>query len=332
VVYTDCGQFIKFPDVQWVKFRDALTTVSSVSYSGALSLLGKLPDLVVTGAWNSLFKHILQGLVSRELHSLQVPWSAKVSGELEKLLCEWHALVLEAGTLYLPRRYNLQGDITVVADASKWVAGYELRQEGTLYDEASMVFARTKADIAISVKELQAAYMGLAAVKELEMASPKKFPAIIVQTDNTTVATILRTRRVAGNVRREVCPILQKYLALIEELYSPSDWLRLQIEVVSTEVNSADRLTRHPFLTKLLDYRDQLQRVSEQDGVREDYGEKTVVSTNVVVQAAECYFANDGHVCDACFADLPLKLEVDKVAVGKAQRVDDDIQYVIKRL
>ncbi|KAF4669378.1 hypothetical protein FOL46_001470 [Perkinsus olseni] len=57
VVYTDCGQFIKFPDVQWVKFRDALTTVSSVSYSGALSLLGKLPDLVVTGAWNSLFKH-----------------------------------------------------------------------------------------------------------------------------------------------------------------------------------------------------------------------------------------------------------------------------------
>ncbi|KAF4650032.1 hypothetical protein FOL47_001508, partial [Perkinsus chesapeaki] len=281
VVYTDYGRFIKFSDVQWVKFRDALTARTQISYTGALSLLGKLPDLVVTGAWNSLFKHMLQGMVFREVHLLQVPWSASVSDELRQLLYEWHALVLEAGTLYLPRCYDMKDEITVVADASKWVAGYELRQNNTLYDEGSMVFPRSKADIAISVKELQAVYMGLAAVNELEMASPKKFKAIKVVTDNTTVATILRTRRVTGSAKREFCPILQKYLALIQELYSPNEWVRLHFEVVSTEENSADKLTRHPYLTKLLNYRDKLQRVGDQNEVLDDYDEKTGTVTMV---------------------------------------------------
>ncbi|EER02567.1 hypothetical protein Pmar_PMAR005908, partial [Perkinsus marinus ATCC 50983] len=209
-------------------------------------------------------------------------------------------------------------------DASEWIAAYELRQNGDLYDEGSMVFPRSKADIAISVKKLQAVYMGLAAVYELEIAASKKFISIHVQTDNTTVATILRTRRVVGTAKREPCPILTKYLSLIQELYPPSDWSRLPAEVVATERNSADRLTKHPYFVKLLSYRDHLQRASERDTLKE-YDKEPVVSTNVAKGASEWYFTIDGHICDSCYSDLPLVLKFDTADVAEAQEENEDI-------
>ncbi|KAF4649047.1 hypothetical protein FOZ61_001797, partial [Perkinsus olseni] len=203
VVYSDHGKYLKFPVKQWVKLRDAFPPDQlTLSYSGVLSILGKLPDVVTAGAWNLLLKHALQGLVSRERYHRQVSWRSRVSDRMFNLVRQWHTLIIATGTLVLPRLYDFNKDLILSADASKWVSAYEISQEvdGELrvFEESSVAFPEKKLNVAIVVKEMTAVYAGLAAVHELEQLSSRKFRKIVVNTDNKVVKTILSTKRVAA--------------------------------------------------------------------------------------------------------------------------------------
>ncbi|KAF4742182.1 hypothetical protein FOZ62_020793, partial [Perkinsus olseni] len=152
---------------------------------------------------------------------------------------------------------------------------------------------------------------------EIEKASGHKFVKIVVNTDNAVVATILRTKRVSAIPKRENCPVLRKYLMLLQELFPVSEWVRLDIQLVSTDHNEADRLTRHPFLTKLITYRSKLG----DDKLLEN--EETGYVHLASVQ---------DHCCSTCVpvasTKIPTKLTIPIDLISEAQRRDGDLRIV----
>ncbi|KAF4758918.1 hypothetical protein FOZ63_032591, partial [Perkinsus olseni] len=173
------------------------------------------------GAWNSLFKHLLQGLVTKELHARKVSWRSNVTSSLFSLLREWHSIVLENGTLTLPRLYDFESELTLSVDASKHCCGYEIKQHDMVYDEFAGAFMPGTTQVAIVVKEMKALYLGLATVYEIERVARKRFKKVHINTDNAVVAAIMKTKRVSGGrlAQRENCPVLQKYLILLQEFF-----------------------------------------------------------------------------------------------------------------
>lgn len=43
IIYTDYGHFVKFPDVQWIKFRDALTSTTTTHMATPYHFWGSCP-------------------------------------------------------------------------------------------------------------------------------------------------------------------------------------------------------------------------------------------------------------------------------------------------
>ncbi|KAF4648159.1 hypothetical protein FOL47_003647, partial [Perkinsus chesapeaki] len=228
------------------------------------------------------------------------------------LLKDWHDLTVKNGTLKLPRLYDFSKPVVLSADSSKYCGAYVIEQDGILMEEASTLFPMSANNVAIVVKEMKALYLGLASVYELEKCSKHKFDKIVINTDNTVVATILRTRRVSAISKRENCPVLWKYLMLLQELFPIGDWTRFDVHLVGTNENRADYLTRHPFLNKLLLYRDKL-------------GEETVYDSGPgythLVQVQD-------HCCSNCYSTIPTKLDIPREDIIDAQDQDEDIQII----
>ncbi|KAF4758447.1 hypothetical protein FOZ63_028143, partial [Perkinsus olseni] len=142
--------------------------------------------------------------------------------------------------------------------------------------------------------------------------------------DNAVVAAIMKIKRGSGGrlAQRENCPVLQKYLILLQEFFPVSEWSRFEVTLVNTNYNDADRLTRHPFLTKLLAFRDTLL-TGGIDIKQEDDSEKPGY---VHIAAAL------DHTCAACDTTIPTKLGVSVSEVRAAQEDDAELKAVQKAI